>query len=39
VTTGPRAANLAPGTSTSLGFLASWNDVTNADPAISCTLS
>jgi mannan endo-1,4-beta-mannosidase len=30
---------LAAGASTSLGFLASWNNVTNAVPAVSCTLS
>ena len=30
---------LASGASTSLGFLASWNNVTNAVPAVSCTLS
>ncbi|WP_433083528.1 cellulose binding domain-containing protein [Dactylosporangium sp. CA-052675] len=30
---------LAPGTSASFGFLASWNNATNAIPAVSCTLS
>jgi lysophospholipase L1-like esterase len=30
---------LAPGSSTSFGFLASWNNVANAVPAVSCTLS
>ncbi|HST86015.1 MAG TPA: cellulose binding domain-containing protein [Kineosporiaceae bacterium] len=31
--------SLAAGASTSLGFLASWNNVTNTAPAVSCTLS
>ncbi|WP_433056603.1 cellulose binding domain-containing protein [Dactylosporangium sp. CS-033363] len=30
---------LAPGSGTSFGFLASWNNSTNAVPAVSCTLS
>ena len=30
---------LAPGGSTSFGFLASWNDTTNPVPAVTCTLS
>nr|BFE63273.1 hypothetical protein GCM10020063_077990 [Dactylosporangium thailandense] len=30
---------LAPGGSTSFGFLASWNNSTNAAPAVSCALS
>ena len=30
---------LAPNTSTTFGFLASWNNSTNAVPAASCTLS
>ena len=31
--------NLGAGASTSLGFLASWNNVTNTAPAVRCTLS
>jgi cellulase/cellobiase CelA1 len=31
--------SLAAGASTSFGFLASWNNVTNAVPAVTCTLS
>jgi lysophospholipase L1-like esterase len=31
--------NLAAGATTSLGFLASWNNTTNAVPVVSCTLS
>jgi lysophospholipase L1-like esterase len=30
---------LAPGASTSFGFLATWNNATNASPAVTCTLS
>jgi hypothetical protein len=30
---------LAPGGSTSFGFLASWNNSSNAVPAVTCTLS
>jgi cellulase/cellobiase CelA1 len=30
---------LAAGASTTFGFLASWNNTTNAVPAVSCTLS
>jgi lysophospholipase L1-like esterase len=30
--------NLAPGASATFGFLASWNNVTNAAPAVSCVL-
>jgi lysophospholipase L1-like esterase len=30
---------IAPGASTTFGFLASWNNVTNAIPAVSCTLA
>lgn len=29
--------NLAPGASTTFGFVANWNNVTNAVPAVSCT--
>lgn len=29
---------LAPGAATSFGFLATWNNVTNAAPAVACTL-
>jgi cellulase/cellobiase CelA1 len=31
--------SLAPGASTSFGFLASWNNSTNAVPAVTCTLT
>jgi lysophospholipase L1-like esterase len=30
---------LAPGASTSFGFLASWNNATNQPPAVTCTLA
>ncbi|GGM32948.1 cellulose binding domain-containing protein [Dactylosporangium sucinum] len=30
---------VAPGASTSLGFLASWNNTTNTAPAVTCTLT
>jgi cellulase/cellobiase CelA1 len=30
---------LAPGASTSFGFLATWNNTTNAVPVVSCTLA
>jgi lysophospholipase L1-like esterase len=31
--------SIAPGASTSFGFLASWNNITNAAPAVTCTIS